>query len=63
MRLFLQKKRNLLTKKNSVQNDNEGIISYDEWYIRSKPDVFGDGDKMNEYIAYDKLYDEYLKNM
>ena len=48
-------------KKGSVQKDNEGIISYDGWYIRSKLDTSGDVDKMSESTAYDDLYDEYLK--
>jgi hypothetical protein len=47
--------------KSSVQEDKEGIISYDEWYIRSKLDASGDGMTMSEYTAYDNLYDEYLK--
>jgi hypothetical protein len=44
-----------------VQKDNDGIISYDEWYIRSKLDASGDVDKISEYTAYDDLYGEYLK--
>jgi hypothetical protein len=48
-------------KKSSVQKDKEGIISYDEWYIRSKLDTSADRDKINEPTAYDDLYDEYLK--
>ena len=48
-------------KKSSVQKDNEGIISYDEWYIRSKLDTSGDRDKISEPTAYDDLYDEYFK--
>jgi hypothetical protein len=43
-------------KKSSVQKDKEGIISYDEWYIRSKLDA--SSDKISEYT--DNLYDEYL---
>ena len=50
-------------KKGSVQKDNEGIISYDEWYIRSKLDTSGDVDQMSESTAYDDLYNEYLKNI
>ena len=48
-------------KKSSVQKNKEGIISYDEWYIRSKLDTSVDRDKINEPTAYDDLYDEYLK--
>jgi hypothetical protein len=58
-----EEKEFIKRKKSSVQKDNEGIISYDEWYIRSKPDVSGDGDKMSECTAYDNLYDEYLKKI
>jgi hypothetical protein len=47
-------------KKSSVQKDSYGIMSYDEWYFRSKIDASGDGDTMNERTAYDDLYDEYL---
>ena len=56
-----EEKEFIKRKKSSVQKDKEGIISYDEWYIRSKLDASGDGDKMSEYTAYDNLYDEYLK--
>jgi hypothetical protein len=47
--------------KSLVQKDKEGIISYDEWYIKSKLDASDDGDMMSEYTAYDNLYEEYLK--
>ena len=47
--------------KSLVQKDNEGIISYDEWYIRSKLNASGDGEKTSEYAAYDDLYGEYFK--
>ena len=55
-----EEKEFIKRKKGSVQKDNEGIIIYDEWYIRSKLDAFGDGNKMSECTAYDNLYDEYL---
>ena len=48
-------------KKSSVQKDNEGIISYGDWYIRSKLNASGNEDQISEYAAYDKLYDEYLR--
>jgi hypothetical protein len=47
--------------KSLVQKDKEGIMNYDEWYIRSKLDASDDGEKMSEYTAYDNLYEEYLK--
>lgn len=50
-------------KKGSVKKDNEGIISYDEWYIRSKLDASDDGETMSECTTYDDLYDEYLKKI
>ena len=43
-----------------MQKDNEGIMSYDKWYIRSKLDASGDEDKISESTAYDELYDEYF---
>jgi hypothetical protein len=48
-------------KKSSVQKDNKGIMSYDKWYIRSKLNASGDGEKASEYAAYDDLYGEYFK--
>ena len=51
-----EEKEFMKRKKSSVQKDKEGIISYDEWYIRSKLDA--SGDKISEYT--DNLYDEYL---
>jgi hypothetical protein len=59
--VFPEEKEFMKRKKSSVQKDNEGVISYDEWYIRSKLNVSGNGDKMSEYTAYDNLYDEYLR--
>ena len=56
-----EEKEFIKRKKSSVQKDNEGIISYDEWYIKSKLNASGDVDKMSEYTAYDDLYGEYLK--
>ena len=56
-----EEKEFMKRKKGSVQKDNEGIISYDEWYIRSKLDTSVDVDKMSESTAYDDLYDEYLQ--
>jgi hypothetical protein len=56
-----EEKEFIKRKKISVQKDNKGIISYDEWYIRSKLDASDDGNKMSECTAYDKLYDEYFK--
>jgi len=56
-----EEKEFMIRKKSSVQKDNEGNISYDEWYIRSKLDASYDRDKMSECTAYDDLYDEYLK--
>jgi hypothetical protein len=56
-----EEKKFIKRQKRSVQKDNEGIINYDEWYIRSKLDTSSDGDKMSESTAYDDLYDEYLK--
>ncbi len=53
-----EEKEFIKRKKSSVQKDEEGVISYDEWYIRSKLDAFGD--KMSECTAYDNLYDEYF---
>jgi hypothetical protein len=55
-----EEKEFIKRKKSSVQKDNEGIMSYDEWYIRSKLDTSGDGNQMSECTAYDNLYDEYL---
>jgi hypothetical protein len=55
-----EEKEFIKRKKSSVQKDNEGIMSYGEWYIRSKLDTAGDGNTMGEYTAYDNLYDEYL---
>ena len=56
-----EEKEFIKRKKGSIQKDNEGIISYDKWYFRSKLDTSGDVDKMSESTAYDDLYDEYLK--
>jgi len=56
-----EEKKFIKRQKRSVQKDNEGIINYDEWYIRSKLDTSSDGDKMSESTAYDDLYDEYLQ--
>jgi len=56
-----EEKEFIKRKKNSVQKDQEGIRSYDEWYIRSKLDASGNEDTMDECTAYDDLYDEYLK--
>ncbi len=53
-----EEKEFIKRKKSSVQKNKEGIISYDEWYIRSKLDA--SGDTMSEYTIYDNLYDEYL---
>jgi hypothetical protein len=47
-------------KKSSVQKDTKAIISYDEWYIRSKLNASGNGNIMSECTAYDNLYNEYL---
>ncbi len=54
-----EEKEFIKRKKGSVQKDNENIISYDEWYIKSKLDA--SGDTMSECTAYDNLYDEYFK--
>ena len=56
-----EEKEFMKRKKSSVKKDNEGTISYDEWYIRSKLDASGDGMAMDEYAADDNLYAEYLK--
>jgi len=55
-----EEKEFIKRKKGSVQKDKEGIISYDEWYIRSKLNASDDGDTMSE-CKYDNLYDEYLR--
>jgi hypothetical protein len=57
----LEEKEFMIRKQSSVQKDNEGIISYDEWYIRSKIDAYYYREKMSKCTAYDDLYDEYLK--
>jgi len=56
-----EEKEFIKRKKGSVQKDTEGIISYDEWYIRSKLDSSGDGDQMSKCKAYNDLYVDYLK--
>jgi hypothetical protein len=58
-----EEKEFIKRKKSSVQKNKEGIISYDEWYIRSKLDASGDGEKTSDYTAYDDLYGEYFKNI
>lgn len=56
-----EEKEFIKKQKSSVQKDNQGIISYDEWYIRSKLDTSGDENMMSEPTAYAELYNEYLK--
>lgn len=56
-----EEKEFIKRKKSSVQKDKEGIMSYDEWYIKSKLDASDDGMTMDEYTADDNLYAEYLK--
>lgn len=56
-----EEKEFIKRKKSSVQKDKEGIISYDEWYFRSKLDAPGDEDTISECPDYDDLYDEYVR--
>ena len=56
-----EEKEFMKRKKGSVKKDNEGIISYDEWYIKSKLNASDDREAMSECTVYDDLYDEYLK--
>jgi hypothetical protein len=56
-----EEKEFMKRKKSSGQEDDENIMSNDEWYFKSKLDASGDGDKMSEYAASDELYGEYLK--
>jgi hypothetical protein len=56
-----EEKEFIKRKKSSGQEDDENIMSNDEWYFKSKLDASGDEDTMSECTDYDNLYDEYLK--